>query len=155
MRIVGRNEGTGGSVRAILAAAALAGAVLASGCVSQDAYDTARRRTVDLEQQVKDLDRANAELQVLASKAALTEVEKKELARLRHSLRWQLHDFPENMVEGDRLVISDVSFRPGAVTLSEKGMKTLDHVAEVLTKKIDLGRLAIEGHSDNQPLMPK
>jgi len=138
--------------RTVLAAAAMGAAMLATGCISQQTYSELQDQATDLQYAKRNLEEENSRLRKIADRVVLTEVERAELERFRQTVDWRKHRFQKEMVEGDYLVLSDVSFRPGKDVLSAQGMKVLDRVAQVLTRKVRLGHLAIEGHSDSQPL---
>jgi len=132
-----------------------------SGCV----YMQKVKRADELEQENANLRNQILRLQkektreiedvVKEKERELTELEKAKL-ELEEALKKEIGDYKAKLEMTERgLVItflSEVFFDSGKNSIRETGKDSLQRVAEVLNKNVSDSNVAIEGHTDNQPI---
>lgn len=139
----------------------IAVALALSGC---SIFDKARRAD-DLQMQVNNLqyklkqmerDKANEVAAVVEEKERqLTDLEKAKL-ELEESLKKEIGDYKAKLEMTERgLVItfvSEIFFDSGKAEIRSDGKPALQKVAEVLNKQVIDSNIAVEGHTDNDPI---
>ncbi|MFA5039424.1 MAG: flagellar motor protein MotB [Candidatus Omnitrophota bacterium] len=80
----------------------------------------------------------------------------KALAELTKSLQGELSDYKAKLEMTERgLVVTflaEVFFDPGKDAIRQQGKQALDKVASVLEKEVPDSRVAVEGHTDSDPI---
>jgi chemotaxis protein MotB len=132
-----------------------------SGCT----YIQQAKRTDELEIKNRDLQARIAQLQqekarevehaVKQKDRELSELEKAKL-ELENALKKEIGDYKAKLEMTERgLVItflSEVFFDSGKDEIRVDGKESLEKVAEVLNRNVPHSNVAIEGHTDNQPI---
>ena len=139
--------------RALTAAAVLVAALAAIGGCGGPANVGALQRELADEKAKREQAQGRVD-QLDAMLADYSELQRrlKELEARGAPIEWR-HPIPDAEVDRGRLILGDLTFRPGEHKLSARGEKALDRVAETLTGgDRAMARLAIEGHSDTTPL---
>jgi chemotaxis protein MotB len=139
----------------------LSGVFLLSGCT----YIQKARRTDELEAENANLKYRIAQLQKDKVKAVerVAEEKDKELSELEmakreleESLKKEIGEYKAKLKMTERgLVItfvSEVFFDSGKDKVKQDGMSALGKVAEVLNRDVPSSEVAIEGHTDNDPI---
>jgi len=102
-----------------------------------------KEKTREVEQVVKEKDRELSELE--KAKLELEEALKKEIGNYKAKLE---------MTERGLVItfLSEVFFDSGKDIIREDGKESIRRVAEVLNRDVPNSNVAIEGHTDNQPI---
>jgi len=149
--------------RYIVAAAALAGTLGLGGCnKSQKAnYDAAVAENTELRERLGEAQASLTEVaeqnrELTAANQALSE-ENRRLADQLAESRQNANPFAGQVNQGDgrEVVITiagDVLFKPGQVTISNEGKRTLDRVAQQLNTQYAGRTIRIEGYTDADPI---
>ena len=135
-------------------------AIVLSGCTYMEKarrVDLLEKENLDLKCRLAELkmDKQNESAVIQEKSKQLTELEKAK-ADLEESLKQEISDYQAKleMTESGLVVtfIAEVFFDSGRAVLRAQGKESLRRVADVLGKDVPDSAVAVEGHTDNQPI---